>query len=223
MTEEAEARVLERGAVLLLPPDREVAERKALPLRPPVDIELDPPTADELLEASPPIEPIWDPEEVEPAALAVEVDPPPLEPPEDPPIELPPPSRDDRPLLELPEDPRPEKEPEGPPRPKPLRLPRICGVMSDTNFSACVVPVRRRIFSIFPPFAVAVRVAACVAVGSLPVPFWTYSQPAAPAITASKSSHHFPKRPGSGATAVGGGAGTGCGGVAGTPCAAWFS
>lgn len=160
--ERPEARDVERGALL----ERDVAERIALPLRPPADEEPAAPTAvgsawEVEVEATP----------VEIAAPVVVVPPPvelpPLDPPDPPPLdELPP---DERPPLELPEEPPLLNEPDGPLRPKLLRLPRICGVISDTNFSAWVVPVSRRIFSTVPSLAAKVRTEAWTAVSDGPL------------------------------------------------------
>lgn len=83
-------------------------------------------------------------DKLRPPVLAPAVDPPP---PVDPPIVVLPPLRAATFC-----DPPPEKlAPRIPPsRPKPPRLPRICGTISDTNRSAPVTPASRKVLSSFP-------------------------------------------------------------------------
>lgn len=60
-----------------------------------------------------------------------------------------------------------------PSRPAPLRLPRSCGLISDENLSAPVVPVRRTVRSILPAWAGLVRITAAAAFWALGLAFLT--------------------------------------------------
>jgi len=179
------APLLERGAL-----DRELEERIAEPLRLEAAEPPDPaaPTA---LESPVPLMVIDAPLAAAPAPALWDPPPPP---PPDPPLDPPPPLL--LPRLELPELPRLPKLELGPPRPLVPRLPRICGAIRDTNFSACVVPVSLTMRSTFPPWTVCVRVTAVAeAVPRSASRRWLYIQPATPAAAKPNKTNHLPLPP----------------------------
>ncbi|MDX2179059.1 MAG: hypothetical protein SFV18_05655 [Bryobacteraceae bacterium] len=141
---------------------RDVADFKADPaLR---EAELIPAPA-----AEPPPETALAEEDTVPESPPADPEPPDPPPASEPP--RPPPPEDDRELDEPekppPDDPLIEACTELPPsRPRPLRPPRNCGVTSETNRSAAVTPVNRRVFTTGPADADAVRTGTAAALSA---------------------------------------------------------
>jgi hypothetical protein len=104
-----------------------------------------------------------------------------------------------------------------PSRPNPLRLPRICGTVRDTNRSAPVVPASRKVFSSRSCTAAVLRMAGpTVPEVSCFAPCSQYQAPAPMSATTKRPQSHF--RPGSrGSTGAAGGTSFGSCGAPG-----WF-
>jgi hypothetical protein len=182
-----------------LPEDDELPKRLRLSLRLEPRLEIadsDPPPEDPTREDEEEDEPMLDPM-LDPMELEDEPEEPPWREPcpllsDDPPIEAldPPPLRLPPPLLPPPRDP-----PEPPPdRPRSLRLPNICGAMSEADRSAEISPEIRIDLTISPAATVAVRIEAVSTAAEAPpdAARFRYTQAPKPAAAANRTNNSQP-------------------------------